>query len=148
MGLAAATVLDYLFKDPDLHVMPWYPIRMLGVVAGLFCTYGVTVAILLRLKKTEPGSLLSARQHYYSHTSGFDWLFLGLLWLISVTGFVITAAIYVPAAGSWLYILFLIHVILAMELLILMPFTKFAHAIYRTMAIWFQHFRKFRVETG
>jgi len=148
VGLAAATVLDYLFKDPDLHVMPWYPIRMLGVVAGLFCTYGVTVAILLRLKKTEPGSLLSARQHYYSHTSGFDWLFLGLLWLISVTGFVITAAIYVPAAGSWLYILFLIHVILAMELLILMPFTKFAHAIYRTMAIWFQHFRKFRVETG
>jgi hypothetical protein len=32
-----------------------------------------------------------------------------------------------------------------MELLILMPFTKFAHAIYRTAAIWFQHFRRLRI---
>jgi ferredoxin len=145
LGLGAATVLDYLFKDPDLHVMPWFPIRLLGIVSGLLCTYGATVAIALRLKKKQPQKLLSARQHYYSQTSNFDWLFLGLLWAISVTGFIITAAIYLPAAGSWLYIVFLIHVILAMELLILMPFTKFAHAIYRPLAIWFQHFRKLRV---
>ncbi|MBN2320927.1 MAG: 4Fe-4S dicluster domain-containing protein [Acidobacteria bacterium] len=145
LGLAAATILDYLFKDPDLHVMPWHPIRLLGILSGVICTYGVTVAILPRLKKTKPGSLMSARQHYYSRTAPFDWLFLGLLWIISVTGFVLTAAIYMPVAGSWLYVVFLIHVILAMELLILMPFTKFAHVIYRTVAIWFQNFRKFRV---
>jgi ferredoxin len=145
LGLAAATTLDFLFKDPDLHVMPWYPIRFLGIISGLFCTYGVSVAILQRLGKRKPGILLSARQHYYSHTTRFDWLFLGLLWIISVTGFILTAAIYLPTSGSWLYIVFLIHVILAMELLILMPFTKFAHAIYRTVAIWFQHFRNLRI---
>jgi ferredoxin len=145
LGLAAATILDYLFKDPDLHVMPWFPIRLLGILAGLFCTYGVTAAILQRLRKRQPEGLLSAREHYYSDTTSFDWLFLALLWIISVTGFILTAAIYLPTTGSWLYIVFLIHVILAMELLILMPFTKFAHAIYRTAAIWFQHFRRLRI---
>jgi ferredoxin len=145
LGLAAATILDYLFKDPDLHVMPWFPIRLLGIISGLLCAYGVTVAILQRLRKKQPGSLLTARQHYYSRTTGFDWLFLALLWIISVTGFVLTAAMYLPVDGPWLYAVFLIHVILAMELLLLMPFTKFAHAIYRTLAIWFQNFRKLRI---
>jgi nitrate reductase gamma subunit len=88
--------------------------------------------------------LLSARRHYYSHSTKSDWLLLGLLWFVSVTGFILTLAIYLPANGAWLYIVFLIHVILAMELLVLMPFTKFAHAIFRPVAIWFQHFRKLR----
>ncbi len=145
LGLAAATSLDFLFKDPDLHVMPWYPIRLLGIVSGLFCTYGTTVAIIQRLLATRSTGLLSARQHYYAHTAKSDWLLLLLLWFIAVTGFVLTAAIYLPTGGSWLYIVFLVHVVLAMELLILLPFTKFAHAIYRTVAIWFQHFRKLRV---
>jgi ferredoxin len=144
-GMAAATALDFLFKDPDLHVMPWSPIRLLGIVSGLFCIYGTTAAILHRLRALHRTGLLSAREHYYAHTVKSDWLFLGLLWLISITGFVLTAAIYLPTDGSWLYIVFLAHVILAMELLILMPFTKFAHAIYRTAAIWFQYFRKLRI---
>jgi len=145
LGLSAATILNYMFKDPDLHVMPWFPIRLLGILSGLFCTYGVTAAILHRLKNRKRGSLMTAHQHYYSHTTRFDWLFLGLLWIVSLTGFIITAGIYLPTAVSWLYIVFLVHVILAMELLILLPFTKFAHAIYRTVAIWFQHFRKLRI---
>jgi ferredoxin/nitrate reductase gamma subunit len=145
MGLAAATVLDYLFKDPDLHVMPWFPIRLLGILSGLFCTYGLSVAILRRLKNSRRGKVKTTRRHYYSNTTRFDWLFLWLLWIVSLTGFVITAGIYLPSAASWLYIVFLIHVVLAMELLILLPFTKFAHAIYRTVAIWFQHFRKLRI---
>jgi ferredoxin len=145
LGLAVATTLDYLFKDPDLQVALWSLIRLLGIVSGLLCTYGVTVAILQRLRKKDHGILQTACQHYYSYTTRFDWLFLGLLWIISATGFILTAAIYIPGSGSWLYFIFLAHVILAMELLILMPFTKFAHAIYRTAAIWVQHFRKLRV---
>jgi ferredoxin len=145
LGLAAATVLDYLFKDPDLHVMPWFPIRLLGILSGLFCTYGASVAIVQRLRNKGRDGLRNARRHYYSNTTRFDWLLLWLLWIVSLTGFVITAGIYLPATASWLYIVFLIHVVLAMELLILLPFTKFAHAIYRTAAIWFRHFRKLRI---
>ncbi len=144
LGLGAATALDFLFKDPDQHVMPWSPIRLLGIVSGLAVTYGTTVAIVRRLaaKKKE---LASSVEGYYAHTLKSDWLFLWLLWIVSVTGFVLTVAIYLPASAPWLYIVFLVHVVLAMELLVLLPFTKFAHAIYRPAAIWFQHFRRLRL---
>jgi len=144
-GLAAATVLDYLLKDPDSHVMPWSPIRLLGIVSGLVFTYGTSVVLIKRLfAKRQPGSRATASQRYYAHTVKSDWLFLWLLWLVSVTGFVLTAAIYLPVSAIWLYGVFLVHVVLAMELLILMPFTKFAHVIYRPVAIWYQHFRRLR----
>jgi ferredoxin/nitrate reductase gamma subunit len=144
LGLAAATGLDYLLKDPDLHVMPWSPIRLLGIVSGLLVTYGTTVAIVRRLAARRKG-LLSAGERYYAHTLMSDWLFLCLLWLVAVTGFVLTAAIYLPVQAHWPYIVFVVHVVLALELLILMPFTKFAHAVYRPVAIWFQHFRRLRL---
>ena len=148
-GLAAATTLDYLLKDPDLHVMPWSPIRLLGILSGLVFTYGTSVVIIKRLfAKRQPGPKATASQRYYAHTVKSDWLFLWLLWLVSVTGFVLTAAIYLPVGATWLYGVFLVHVVLAMELLILMPFTKFAHVIYRPVAIWYQHFRRLRAPSN
>jgi hypothetical protein len=145
LGLAAATCLDFAFKDPDQHVVIWSPIRMLGIVAGLMCTYGTSVAIVRRLAARGRDGVRPAVSHYYADTARSDWLLLVLLWLVSVTGFVLTAAIYLPTSATWLYIVFLVHVVLAMELLVLLPFTKFAHAIYRTVAIWYQHFRRLRV---
>lgn len=144
LGLALATTLDFLLKDPDQHVMPWSPIRLLGILSGLLCTYGTTVATVKRLAARHRTGLLPADARYYAHTMRSDWLLLALLWLVSVTGFVLTAAIYLPTSAPWLYVVFLIHVVLAMELLILLIFTKFAHAIYRPVAIWFQHFRRLR----
>ncbi len=144
-GLAAATTLDFLFKDPDLHVMPWSPIRLLGIVSGLMFTYGTSAILIKRLvAQPHPDARATASQRYYAHTLKSDWLFLWLLWAVSVTGFILTAAIYLPVSAAWLYGVFLVHVVLAMELLILMPFTKFAHVFYRPVAIWYQHFRRLR----
>jgi hypothetical protein len=136
MGLALATILDYLFKDPDAHVQLWHPIRLLGTVAGLVMVWGVTVTILYRL---------SPRDRYHAHTHHSDWLLLGLLWIVAVTGFALEIAIYVPTTSSVFYFIFLIHVAMAMELLLLLPFTKFAHAVCRPAAIWFQEFRRLRM---
>jgi nitrate reductase gamma subunit len=36
----------------------------------------------------------------------------------------------------WGYALFLVHVAVAMELVLLVPFTKFAHAIYRRVSLF------------
>jgi nitrate reductase gamma subunit len=144
-GLAAATTLDFLLKDPDAHVMPWSPIRLLGILSGLIFTYGTSAVLWLRLRaRHHLDANASASERYYAHTLKSDWLFLWLLWLVSITGFVLTAAIYLPVSATWLYGVFLVHVVGAMELLILMPFTKFAHAIYRPVAIWYQHFRRLR----
>ena len=65
-----------------------------------------------------------------------DWMFLWLLWLAGLSGFVIELALYLPGAPAWSYVVFLVHVGIAMELVLLVPFTKFAHVIYRPVSLF------------
>jgi nitrate reductase gamma subunit/ferredoxin len=134
IGLALATALDYFFKTPGSYVPIWSPVRLLGTVAGAFLVYGVTVAVVQRLRKGDK---------YSSHSLLSDWLFLALLWAIGVTGFVLELAEY-ATLGGWVGVVFLVHLALAMELILLLPFTKLAHIIYRPLAIWFTEFRRLR----
>ena len=67
-------------------------------------------------------------------STGSDWLLLVLLLIAGVTGFIIEVALYLPPTPAWGYWIFLFHVAAAMELILLMPFTKFAHTIYRPVA--------------
>jgi ferredoxin len=136
-GLAAATVLDYLFKTPGSYVPVWYPIRLLGTIAGAALIYGVSVAIVQRLRKPE--------RAYYERTVAADWVLLILLGVIGLTGFVLELAEYVTLAGLWVDVVFLTHVAVAMELLLLLPFSKLAHVVYRPVALWFYAFRNRRM---
>lgn len=135
IGLAAATALDWLFKEPGSYVPIYYPIRLLGTVAGVLLVYGTTVAIVQRLRRADK---------YHALSLFSDWLFLGFLWVIGVTGFVLELGEYVTLSGLWVQVVFVVHVALAMELILLLPFTKFAHIVYRPAAIWFNEFRRRR----
>ena len=66
-----------------------------------------------------------------------DWMLLGLLWVTGVTGFVLELALYLPSPPAWGYWVFLVHVAVAMELVLLAPFMKLAHAVYRPVALFF-----------
>ena len=55
-----------------------------------------------------------------------------------MTGFALEATIYLPQPHAWSYWMLLAHLIVVGELFILLPFSKFAHAIYRTAA-WYIH---------
>jgi ferredoxin len=132
LGLLAATSLDYTLallgiKETGTWVPVWYPVRLLGTVAGLFLVYGTSVAIVKRIRK---------RDRAFAYSSISDWAFLILMWLSGVSGFVLELAIYLPRPPLWGYWVFLFHVAVAMELVLLLPFTKFAHAIYRTVALF------------
>ncbi len=132
LGLLAATILNWVFdvaglKPTGTHVPIWYPVRLLGAIAGLLFIYGVTVLIIRRWRKTDAA-------HSNSRTS--DWLFLVILWLAGVTGFIIEIALYLPDPPVWGYWMFLFHVAVSMELLLLLPFSKFAHSIYRIVALY------------
>jgi hypothetical protein len=59
------------------------------------------------------------------------------VWITGVTGFAIEIALYLPSAPAWGYWVFLFHVAVAMELVLLAPFMKFAHAVYRPVALFF-----------
>jgi ferredoxin len=131
LGLLAATIIDYLLvvavnKAPGQPDPIWYPPRLLGTVAGMALMYGTTVALLSRFTGRDKSS---------SHSLLSDWLLLGLLFLTGLTGFLVEIAVYLPTGSTLGYLLFLIHVVLGMEVVILLPFTKFAHAVYRPLAL-------------
>jgi ferredoxin len=132
LGLFAATILDYGLELLDLKptgtwVPLWYPVRLLGTLAGLLLIYGVSLAIYNRLRKVDETT---------SHSSVSDWAFLVLLWLTGISGFALEFALYLPHPAIWAYWTLLGHIAVAGELLLLMPFTKFAHVMYRTIALY------------
>lgn len=133
VGLLAATVLDYglallNIKATGAPVPLWYPIRLLGTLAGASLVYGTSVLIVDRGRRANRSVVRSTTA---------DWLLLALLWVTAVTGFAIELALYLPTAPVWGYWLFLLHVAVAMELVLLAPFMKLAHAVYRPVALFF-----------
>ncbi len=133
LGLLAATILDYGLellgiKATGTPVPIWYPVRLLGTIAGIALLYGASILILRRAR---------AQERPLRHSSVGDWTFLVLVWLAGASGFVLELALYLPTAPTWGYGVFLFHVAIAMELVLLVPFTKFAHAFYRPVALFF-----------
>jgi nitrate reductase gamma subunit len=132
LGLLGATILDYGLellgiKATGTPVPIWYPVRLLGTIAGAALIYGTTVLIVRRLRRSDRSSL---------HSTTSDWTFLSMLWIAGVTGFILEFALYLPSAPSWGYPMFLVHVALAMALVLLVPFGKFAHVLYRPVALF------------
>lgn len=127
LGLLGATTLDLLFKEPYSHVPLWYPPRLLGTISGLLVLYGTSIALYQRI--TQPTS-------YFANSTMSDWLFLGFLWGVTLTGFIVEIGVYQESGPAWMYRIFLIHMVAAMLLVLLLPFTKFAHAILRPVALF------------
>jgi len=132
LGLLGATMLDYGLellglKATGTPVPIWYPVRLLGTLAGAALIYGTTVMIVRRLRKSDRSSL---------HSTTSDWTFLSMLWIAGVTGFFLELGLYLPSAPSWGYPMFLVHVGVAMALVLLVPFGKFAHVLYRPVALF------------
>ena len=133
LGLLAATLLDWGLaltgvKETGTPIPLWYPSRLIGTLAGISLLYGVSMFMANRARKVNRASQLSTAS---------DWLLLVLLWITGATGFFIEVALYLPDAPGWGYWVFLFHVAVAMELMLLLPFTKFAHAMYRPVALFF-----------
>ncbi len=133
LGLLTATLLDYGLavigvKKTGTDIPIWYPSRLIGTVAGLAMLYGVTLFAVNRVRRVNRAA---------ARSTASDWLLLVLLWITGASGFLIEVALYLPPTPPWGYWVFLFHVAVAMELIILLPFTKFAHVIYRPMALFF-----------
>ncbi len=132
LGLLGATILDYGLellgvKATGTPVPIWYPVRLLGTLAGAALIYGTTVFIVRRLRRSDRSS---------THSTTSDWTFLIMLWVAGVTGFALEIGLYLPQAPAWGYPMFLLHVAVAMALVLLVPFGKFAHVMYRPLALF------------
>jgi len=104
----------------------WHPVKILGYTSGA----AVLVACLVfgyRRFRDKP----KAGKSTYS-----DWLFLGVLFLTTLTGFLASwlRLAGLPAAAYWTYF---IHLVFVFFLLVYVPYSKFAHLVYRTAAMLF-----------
>lgn len=133
LGLFASTILDWGLaltgvKETGTPIPLWYPTRLIGTLAGLSLLYGVSLFMINRVRQVNRAAKVSTAS---------DWLLLVLLWITGATGFFIETALYLPNPPAWGYWVFLFHVAVAMELMLLLPFTKLAHTLYRPLALFF-----------
>lgn len=120
-----ATTLDYLLKPIGSSVPLWYPMRLLGSLGGVICLYGLTIVLIRRVR---------AAQAPWRKSAFSDWFFPVLLAVTVLTGLITEVAVYAQL-GSLGHAIFLMHIVLAMDLVAMLPLTKFAHVLYRTLAL-------------
>jgi ferredoxin len=131
IGLLIATILDFIFKDPA--TVMWLPSRILGTMTGILLMYGTTLAVIYRLTKPTKS---------YADIKLADWTFILFLWIAGFTGFWLEIAVMSGWNNMSTQVVFLIHTIISMELIILFAFSKFAHALYRPLALYFYYSRQ------
>jgi quinone-modifying oxidoreductase subunit QmoC len=101
----------------------WHPVKILGNLSGL----AVIVAVAVFLGRR----LVDARKAGKSTYS--DWLFLAILGLTTLTGFFCQ---WLRLAGlRAAYPMYVVHLLLIFFLLVYIPYSNFAHLIYRSLAM-------------
>ncbi len=125
MGMFLATLI-ILGVDYNVLPLPRWVSLVVGAASGVACSLGLGYYFYLRLKgKTAVGK--------YSHPS--DWAFLLLLALSVLSGYAMLffRFTHMPMAAYWT---FAFHLVVVFDLLVTFPFSKFAHVIYRPVALW------------
>ncbi len=114
------------FQRDEIYPL-WNPIRLLGYYSTFAILYGVTYAIIGRIKKSKA---------VYEHSHSSDWAFLILLWLTTFTGIIIhaTRLMEMPMATYYIYV---IHLMIAVPMLVVeVPFAKWTHQLYRPLILY------------
>lgn len=124
--MSVATTIDFLLGIGNVPLIPISPQRLLGLASGIAFCCGAIYYVYKRVRRDE--------QHIrFSHIT--DWAFVLLLFLSGVSGLLLTTTLYTNSTLA-AYTLYAFHLVVVFDLMVLAPFTKFAHAIYRPLAIW------------
>ena len=128
----------------DLYVMPrlgvdslypfglGHPMKILANIGGVILVVGSGKAILDRISAPEDGK---------HQSTWFDWIFVWLLFWVGVTGFATQAfrfTVTPETMGAYeyaAYAVYFTHLVLVFGLLVYLPYSKFAHMWYRTLAL-------------
>lgn len=133
VGLLIATTLDFLFIGIlPLGLTTFWPARILGIVAGIALMVGTVAATVRRVKKLEKN---------VAKTLPDDFWLLAFLFVLGLTGFWLLGVVTARAASPFNDLVLLLHAAMAMELVLLLAFTKLAHVVYRPLALFFHQLR-------
>jgi len=113
----------YVFHYPTPWPV-WHPVKLLGDVSG---TAVVAAAVVFLWRRIADGQ--KAGKSTYS-----DWLFLVVLFATTLTGF-LCQALRLAGVAALAYPTYFVHLLLIFFVLVYIPYSKFAHLVYRTVAM-------------
>lgn len=114
------------FQRDEIYPL-WHPIRLLGYYSTFAILYGVTYALVGRIRKSKT---------VYQHSHSSDWVFLIMLWLTAFSGIWIHFAqlLSMPLTTYFIYV---IHLMIAVPMLVIeVPFAKWTHQLYRPLVLY------------
>lgn len=139
IGLFIVTAYSAFTQDvlgivwPELHgpMSMWNPVKILANVSAIALIVGIGILWGNRSRKEAEGQ---ASRTFY------DWFLIWMIMGVGITGLAaeLFRLINVVAVG---YVLYYLHLVSVMMLFLYMPYTKFAHLVYRTFAMAFERYR-------
>ncbi len=116
----------YLFQNPGPYSQ-LNPLKILANVAGIALVIGGGLMIKNRLSKED------------EVTSYKDWYLIGLVFGLGVTG-MLTELTRLAGATGLTYFMYYLHLIFIFNMFLALPYTKFAHLVYRTVALGYAEY--------
>jgi len=130
IGLFVTTAI-VAFNIDILHIAPpsqngpgTLPIKILGNASAVSFVLGLGIMLVRRLTAADQTG----------GSSYFDWFFIFVIFGTGLTG-LLTELIRWAGSPAGAYVLYTIHLMFVLALLLYLPFCKFAHLGYRTLAI-------------
>jgi len=118
-------ILNPILSDPLPYPFPFLdPAKIVANIGAIALVVGCLLAI-----KDRMGTDTSAGK-----STDFDWMFLGTLLTVGVTGIIVEAMRFAQLQTPG-YIIYFVHLIFAFMLITYLPYSKLAHLFYRTTAM-------------
>ena len=140
IGLFIVTNYAFVAKDmigyfvPSMHgpISQLNPVKILANVSAIALLVGI---FILRSNRKQMEAEGNASPTFY------DWFLIWEIMAVAITGFGAELT-RLMGLGMLAYVLYFLHLIAVMMLFLYMPYTKFAHMAYRTVAMAFERYRE------
>jgi len=139
IGLFIVTAYSAIVNDvlgpffPSLHgpMAIWSPVKILANVSAIAMIYGIWTLWSARAKTEKENNI---------EGTFYDWFLIWEIMAVGVTGILAELARWAGLIAPG-YIIYYLHLVSVMMLFLYMPYTKFAHLVYRTFAMAFEKYR-------
>jgi quinone-modifying oxidoreductase subunit QmoC len=111
------------FVYPFSFLSPW---KLLANLGGAAVVYGCLTMIRDRLNEVDP----------VQKSTYLDWMFVTLVLVVVISGFV-TEGLHYLRLEPHRHVAYFVHLVLVFVLMVSLPYSKFAHVVYRTTAMVF-----------
>ncbi len=108
------------------------PFKLLANISGIALVVGIGILWMNRSRMEEENN---------TTPTFYDWFLIGEIMAVGVTGMgaEITRLLGIPVLA---YLFYFLHLVSIFMLFLYMPYTKFAHMVYRTFAMAFEKYRE------